>query len=130
MTIRLLLILHQEQRKAYKNKLLDERAHYAWVLFSVLASRGNVTLLYIVGVFAFINLMGYFTMGIDKDLAVRGKHRVPEKRIWTIAWLGGAIGIYVGLRKFRHKTKHGSFTKGLPVLIVINIITYLAFSLY
>jgi len=35
----------------------------------------------------------------------------------------GAIGVYAGMYKFRHKTKHFKFVIFIPVLIVLNIIT-------
>lgn len=62
-------------------------------------------------------------MFIDKNRAKKGNYRISEKTIFIIALLLGAIGVYIGMYKFRHKTKHLSFTVGIPVCIVINVLT-------
>ena len=68
-----------------------------------------------------INLIGFFTMYIDKNKAKKGKYRISEKSIFIIAILLGGIGVYIGMYKFRHKTKHTLFTVGIPICIIINI---------
>lgn len=69
-----------------------------------------------------INILGFFTAGYDKLKAKYGKWRVPERRLFLLALMGGAIGVYTGMKVFHHKTKHRLFTVGIPVLIIINII--------
>ncbi|TNJ65588.1 DUF1294 domain-containing protein [Paenibacillus hemerocallicola] len=69
-----------------------------------------------------INIVGFFLFGFDKLKAVRKERRVPEKRLFLIAALGGAAGAWIGMRKFRHKTKHASFTFGIPALLLLNIV--------
>lgn len=60
-------------------------------------------------------------MGIDKALARRGAWRVPERTLFLLALLGGALGGIIGMYFFRHKTRHASFKAGLPVMLIINI---------
>jgi uncharacterized membrane protein YsdA (DUF1294 family) len=62
-------------------------------------------------------------MFIDKKKAKNGDYRISEKTIFIVSLLLGAIGVYVGMYKFRHKTKHSSFTLGIPICIIINILT-------
>lgn len=62
-------------------------------------------------------------MKLDKNKAKQGKYRISEKAIFVIALLWGGIGVYVGMYKFRHKTKHLSFTVGIPICIIINVLT-------
>ncbi|TMV48961.1 DUF1294 domain-containing protein [Paenibacillus mesophilus] len=69
-----------------------------------------------------INVVGFFLFGLDKLKAVRKERRVPEKRLFLIAALGGAAGAWIGMRSFRHKTKHASFTFGVPALLLLNIV--------
>ena len=73
--------------------------------------------------FVVINIIGFGVMYLDKNKAKKGKYRVREKTIFLIAFLLGGIGVYVGMYKFRHKTKHSTFTVGIPVCIVINIVS-------
>ena len=70
-----------------------------------------------------INLIGFLVMYIDKNKAKKGSYRISEKAIFITALILGGIGVYAGMYKFRHKTKHLSFTVGIPVCIVLNIIS-------
>ncbi len=69
-----------------------------------------------------INLIGFFIMGIDKRKARRGKWRISERTLFTIALLFGSIGILIGMYVFRHKTKHLIFTIGIPTILVIQFL--------
>lgn len=79
--------------------------------------------LYFGGYVILINILGFFIMKLDKNKAKHGKYRISEKAIFIIALLLGSIGVYIGMYKFRHKTKHLSFTVGIPVCILINAFT-------
>lgn len=66
------------------------------------------------------NAAAFFLMGRDKRLARERKRRVPEKNLFLSAAIGGALGAWLGMRTFRHKTKHASFVIGIPALIILN----------
>ncbi len=70
----------------------------------------------------FINLAGFFLMGIDKRRAVRRKWRIPERRLFAVAFLFGSVGILTGMYVFRHKTKHLSFAIGIPAILVVQLL--------
>ena len=78
----------------------------------------------LIAYFILINLMGFSLMGIDKRKARQEKWRVQEKTLWTVAWIGGALGNWLGMSYFRHKTKHKSFTVGTPAIMVLHIVLY------
>lgn len=78
----------------------------------------------IIMIFILLNTIGLITMYTDKKRAQNNKWRVSEKRIWLISGLGGATGVYVGMKLFRHKTNHKNFVIITPILIVINIFSY------
>ncbi|MGU3473172.1 DUF1294 domain-containing protein [Paenibacillus sp. D51F] len=69
---------------------------------------------------ALVNLIGFVMMAIDKSQARNGGRRVPEKRLFVFAALGGALGSWIGMRAYRHKTKHMTFVVGMPALLVLN----------
>lgn len=76
-----------------------------------------------------INLIGYILIWYDKRSSKRDGWRIPEKRFFRLAFFGGAIGIYLGMKQFRHKTKHNKFIYGIPGLILLNIgLFYLIYS--
>jgi len=72
-----------------------------------------------------INLVGFFTMGIDKFKAKKGMWRTKEKTLFMIALVGGSIGSIIGMYFFRHKTKHNTFIFGMPAILVLQIILVL-----
>ena len=47
--------------------------------------------------------------------------RIPELTLWAFALLGGAPGGYLGMRCFRHKTRHWYFKFGFPALAVLDL---------
>ena len=69
-----------------------------------------------------INFMGFFSMLIDKRRAKKNQWRIPEKTLFLLAILGGSIGSNIGMRLFRHKTKHWYFVYGMPAILIIQIV--------
>ena len=68
-----------------------------------------------------MNLISFALMGIDKVKAKRGSWRVPEKTLFLVTALFGGLGGTLGMRVFRHKTKHWYFKYGFPALLVVQI---------
>lgn len=68
-----------------------------------------------------INVIGFILMGIDKQRAQKNKWRIRERTLFFVAIIGGSIGSLLGMQIFRHKTKHKSFTIGIPCIIVAQI---------
>ena len=52
-----------------------------------------------------INILSFMIMFIDKTLAILRKYRISERFLFLCALLLGALGIYIGMFVFRHKTK-------------------------
>lgn len=74
-----------------------------------------------------LNLAGFILMGADKRRARKGKWRIPEATLFSVAALGGSIGSIAGMYTFRHKTKHKSFVYGMPAILLAQAV--LAFLL-
>lgn len=74
-------------------------------------------LLYIAGMS--IALLGM--MGADKRRARLGRRRISERRLLLWALFGGAAGGWIGMRLFRHKTKHRMFAIGLPAMTALHV---------
>ena len=67
-----------------------------------------------------VSLYGFFLMGRDKKRASEHKWRIPEKRLFLTAAIGGSVGVFLGMMFFRHKTKHLSFVIGIPLIIAVQ----------
>ena len=86
----------------------------------------TVTLIFLI-YYIIINIIGLIIMGVDKRKAIRNAYRIPEANLFCVALLGGALGTTLGMRIFRHKTKHPKFNICIPMFIIIHvaIIAYL-----
>lgn len=70
-----------------------------------------------------INLLGIIVTVADKKKAIKDKYRIPELDLWLIALLGGSLGTYIAMKIVRHKTKHKNFMIGIPIIIIIQLVT-------
>lgn len=70
---------------------------------------------------AAVNVVTFAVYGIDKAKAKRGAWRVPERTLFLLPLLGGSLGALLGMKVFRHKTKHWYFVWGIPLILVAQI---------
>ena len=69
-----------------------------------------------------INAAAFAVMLADKHRAKKKRWRVPEKVLLGIALIGGSPGCLLGMYLVRHKTKHKTFTIGMPVILILQAI--------
>ena len=79
--------------------------------------------------FLLVNSLGFYAMYTDKLRAKKGTFRIPEATLFAIAIIGGAIGCILGMYTFRHKTKHWHFVYGMPIILVLQIVSILLLQL-
>ncbi|MDQ8735271.1 DUF1294 domain-containing protein [Paenibacillus sp. LHD-38] len=72
-----------------------------------------------------MNIYTFSLMGFDKKSAKKQRRRVPEKRLFLLSAIGGAGGTWLAMKAWRHKTKHRTFTVGIPLLIGLNLLLIL-----
>lgn len=75
-----------------------------------------------------INLIAFYFYWNDKRRAKKNKWRIPENTLLLIALIGGSIGALLGMKVFRHKTKHWKFKILVPLFLILQIV--LAVYLY
>lgn len=68
-----------------------------------------------------VNLAAFFLMGLDKRRAQRGNWRIAERTLFLPVLLGGALGGTLGMKLFRHKTRHWYFRFGFPLLLLLQL---------
>ena len=78
----------------------------------------RIVLLYLI----IINASGFLLMLADKLKAKRGAWRIPEATLIGVAAIGGSIGSLIGMKLFRHKTRHLKFTIGIPLILALQIV--------
>jgi uncharacterized membrane protein YsdA (DUF1294 family) len=71
----------------------------------------------------FINCYAYAIMWFDKHQSIKNKKRVSENRLFFVAFIFGAIGIYLGTKApIYHKAAKAKFKIGIPLLILLNVV--------
>lgn len=76
----------------------------------------------LLGYLVLMNLAAFILMGTDKRRAKReGARRIPEKRLFLAALLGGSLGAILGMRVFHHKTRHWYFVWGMPAILLLQL---------
>lgn len=78
-----------------------------------------------------LNAVTFFLFAFDKHCSIHNKRRVPERILFLLAFLGGALGAIIAMQVFRHKTKKTIFVVMMPLLFVIHLILiFYIFPLY
>ena len=70
------------------------------------------------------NIIVFAIYGIDKNNARKNKRRVPEKTLIGMAFFGGGIGAFLGMRIFQHKTRVLKFKILIPLLVFITLVVF------
>lgn len=58
---------------------------------------------------------------IDKRRAKAHGWRIPEAALLLLPFFGGALGAFIGMHLFRHKTRHKVFSVGIPILLILQL---------
>ncbi|WP_201716643.1 DUF1294 domain-containing protein [Rossellomorea arthrocnemi] len=72
-----------------------------------------------------INFIGFIIMGRDKRKAERHQYRISERVLWQVAIVGGSVGAFLGMKVYRHKTKHKRFSIGFPLLVMLHCLLFI-----
>ena len=75
-----------------------------------------------------INVVTFFTYGIDKWKARHSKWRISEATLLGLAVIGGSIGAWLGMKVWHHKTLHQKFRYGIPLILAAQVIIVLLAS--
>lgn len=76
----------------------------------------------LIGYVVVVNAIAMFLMAYDKKQAKIKGRRIPERTLFLWAAIGGAPGVMLGMRIWRHKTKHRSFVLGMPIILLVQIV--------
>ncbi|MGN1267271.1 MAG: DUF1294 domain-containing protein [Dorea sp.] len=68
-----------------------------------------------------VNLVAFAMYGSDKRKAKKNQWRIPEATLLGVALIGGSVGALLGMKVFRHKTKHWKFKIMVPLFLVLHL---------
>lgn len=83
----------------------------------------------LLGYLVIINLLAFFSCMIDKRRAKKRRHRISEHTLLFLSAIGGALGMLLAMRRFRHKTLHKKFTVLVPIFLILQLIAIWLFLL-
>ena len=75
-----------------------------------------------------INVVTFFTYGVDKWKARHSKWRISEATLLGLAVIGGSIGAWLGMKVWHHKTLHQKFRYGIPLILAAQVVIVLLAS--
>lgn len=79
-----------------------------------------------ISIFALVNLSAFLIMAWDKRQSRRtGAERISEGLLFFMAVAFGALGVFLGMFAFRHKTRVWYFLIGIPLAFVSNLALFL-----
>lgn len=71
-----------------------------------------------------INVLAFMTMWWDKRRARNDGWRVSEVTLLVMSFIGGAVGLIIGMSRFRHKTRKKLFQAITIIGLVISLFIY------
>lgn len=71
-----------------------------------------------------INLIAFITYGVDKIKATKNQWRISEATLIFLAFIGGSLGAYAGMKAWHHKTQKLKF----KILVSLSFCIYLVFG--
>ena len=77
-----------------------------------------------------VNMIGFVLMFVDKKRAQNNQWRIKEATLFLTAAIGGSIGAMLGMKAFRHKTKHLSFIIGMPAIFLVQLALVVGYFIY
>lgn len=74
---------------------------------------------------AILSLITFCMFWHDKQNAIKGHWRIPERTLLFMAAAGGSAGALIAMEMFRHKTNKEPFAYGIPRIIMAQVIIYI-----
>ena len=71
-----------------------------------------------------VNAVGCILMLLDKQFAIHHTRRIPEATLFSVAAVGGSVGVWIGMQLFRHKTRKPRFKFGIPLILTAQMALY------
>ncbi len=70
------------------------------------------------GYLAIMNIAGFAVCAADKRAAAKHARRVRERTLFALAFLGGALGVWLSMLAFHHKTRKLKFMVFVPFVLI------------
>ena len=72
-------------------------------------------------IYFIINLITFIIFALDKLYAIKKKWRYKIATLLGLCFFGGALGGFLAMNLFHHKTNKKIFAIGVPLMLVVQI---------
>ncbi len=76
----------------------------------------------LIGYLLAVNIAGFAVCAADKRAAVRHARRIRERTLFAFAFLGGALGVWLSMLAFHHKTRKLKFMVFVPIALIAQAV--------
>lgn len=76
---------------------------------------------FILAAMLLVNLWTLLRFRDDKQRAVAGKRRIPERELLWLALIGGTPAAFLARHRFRHKTRKQPFSTYLQLIAMVQV---------
>jgi uncharacterized membrane protein YsdA (DUF1294 family) len=98
---------------------------YLQILQSIIIWLSQEPIVWITAIYlVIINFLAFIAMWWDKRRARNDGWRVSEATLLVMGFIGGAMGLIIGMFGFRHKTRKRIFQTITIIGLVVSIILY------
>ena len=77
---------------------------------------------------ALVNVIALVVFLIDKRQARRGLHRLSERSLLLLCFLGGSLGAFLGMQIMQHKTHKRWFQMQFQSILALQVMGMMAFQ--
>lgn len=71
-----------------------------------------------------MSIMTFAAFGVDKLHAIKGKARIRNATLLGLSLVGGAVGGFLAMHLFHHKTCQKPYTIGIPLMILLQAVVW------
>ena len=75
-----------------------------------------------------VNVIACVVFLIDKRQARRGLHRLSERSLLVLCFLGGSLGAFLGMQIMQHKTHKRWFQMQFQSILALQVMGMVAFQ--
>ena len=97
----------------FKNNSGEKINFAIWELFA----KHKILLIYLL----IINFITFIVFALDKMKSIYGKWRYKIVTLLSLCFIGGSLGGLLSMYVFKHKTNIDYFTKGIPIIIIMQV---------